>query len=569
MKNIKYLLIVFFLLPFFANAQLTVQRTAQVAGSSNNTSGNYATVVTFGQTAVDNQFAAGNYTGSIGFLREMHTTNEIHFTGYPTQGELYIIVVQSVVFEQAGITLQVGDEVGIYDGSTLVGHGKFTGSYPLVANSYLADASLGIPGAVIGNEILFKVWRMEDDTEYDAVPTINAGGHFGNMPATNVSVLTVPSGIEFTYNLLGNKLYYISPAVITETTAIPTVFGGLSPDYMQGNGQLYWPTAGLTTMNFVHTAGYKYFHSSNAVFTLSGGALTGGITVAVPAQSIAFIPYPYSSGHTFQDVFGAYSQITYLSDNVGVYIPLYGVNTIVPKPGVAYRTYASSGFNLVYPILSNSKNSEEIVDQQYVEGNAPFNKSGELYVVVFENTGNLEQGDEVLAYSNGECCGSVIYYGQNPFYIQTYVGNNEMGNTGASNNSPIELFVKRQNTNSLVELNVNFKQGGLYGVDLYSVAEIVNATEVAANFSQQCSMLAYPNPFSSQVTISFNVPVYKNNIRLQITDISGRIILNTGNFSKGENKFIWNTTEIKAGYYFCILFVDEVPVLTQKLVLTK
>ncbi len=121
------------------------------------------------------------------------TVNDIYFTGFPTQGETYSVVVMEVV----GITLEIGDEIGVYDNGTsgigLVGASIYDGTSPVTITTYLADviAAIPIPGAIEGHDIEFEIWDSSEGVAYNAVPVFGQGGIFGASFATQVTTLTI------------------------------------------------------------------------------------------------------------------------------------------------------------------------------------------------------------------------------------------------------------------------------------------------------------------------------------------------------------------------------------------
>jgi len=125
-----------------------------------------------------------------------------HFTNLPiATGATSLVIIQNID------GLEVGDEVGLFDsngllnyndcateyGELLVGAGVWTGSQlNLVGIGSVDMCAFGgvqLAGYVEGNPIKYKVWKVADDTEYDAEATYAAGnGTWGDI-ITSVSLL--------------------------------------------------------------------------------------------------------------------------------------------------------------------------------------------------------------------------------------------------------------------------------------------------------------------------------------------------------------------------------------------
>ena len=127
------------------------------------------------------------------------------FTDLPeATGESSLIVIQSI----DGI--EIGDEIGVFDmngvietvdypntpenGEILVGSAVWTGSQAEIAAIMSIDLSdfngPTLNGAVDGNSIVFKVWKSNDNEEYEAEANyVQGNGTFGQI-LTVVDILT-------------------------------------------------------------------------------------------------------------------------------------------------------------------------------------------------------------------------------------------------------------------------------------------------------------------------------------------------------------------------------------------
>ncbi|RYZ32691.1 MAG: DUF4331 domain-containing protein, partial [Sphingobacteriales bacterium] len=83
-------------------------------------------------------------------------------------------------------------------------------------------------------------------------------------------------------------------------------------------------------------------------------------------------------------------------------------------------------------------------------------------------------------------------------------------------------------------------------------------------------MVAYPNPFSTTVSMKYKVAV-KGSVTIQIADINGRVIsvLNEGNKIPGEYTTKWNGGNLAAGNYFAKITINNQTFESVKLVKVK
>ncbi len=86
---------------------------------------------------------------------------------------------------------------------------------------------------------------------------------------------------------------------------------------------------------------------------------------------------------------------------------------------------------------------------------------------------------------------------------------------------------------------------------------------------QQYNLRNYPNPFSNNTIISFQLSK-PNNVKLQIFDISGNMIQEVVNQhqDKGNYQYEFNTSGNYSGIYFCRLITED-EILTHKMIIMK
>ena len=122
---------------------------------------------------------------------------------------------QLTIFSNTITTLSAGDEVGIFDiqgitnyndcsnqiGEVLVGAGLWTGAQLEIVSVGSVDlCSFGGPqlsGFIEGNDVVVKVWKTEEQIEYETVLNWSVGlGKFGDIvqSVSEISLGNLPQG---------------------------------------------------------------------------------------------------------------------------------------------------------------------------------------------------------------------------------------------------------------------------------------------------------------------------------------------------------------------------------------
>lgn len=103
-----------------------------------------------------------------------------YFTGVvnPT-GRSIPVIIESITLA-GDDTIQPGDEIGIYDGDLLVGSAVYTGAAVTQITVWLKyedpfSSNPPLPGAVTGNNMIFRIWNKSTNTEVGGFPTYAVG----------------------------------------------------------------------------------------------------------------------------------------------------------------------------------------------------------------------------------------------------------------------------------------------------------------------------------------------------------------------------------------------------------
>jgi len=106
-------------------------------------------------------------------------SGQAHFTSVDTTGLPYIIVINDVVLDNV-----IGNEceIGVFDDTLCVGAAHYDGINNVQVTAWEGSESLGLPGFVPGNPIIYMIWVKANDIfqEFDCTSEYEKGnGTFG------------------------------------------------------------------------------------------------------------------------------------------------------------------------------------------------------------------------------------------------------------------------------------------------------------------------------------------------------------------------------------------------------
>ena len=135
---------------------------------------------------------------------------QVHFNPVADTGIHSAISIQSATIN--GVSLQSGDEIGVFDGSLCVGAAVYGGSFPVnfSARGKFTTSDPELPGYTAGHAMSFRVWQAGSGIETGASASYAMGGNFGDpativssltatitVPTSDITITTSPSGLEF------------------------------------------------------------------------------------------------------------------------------------------------------------------------------------------------------------------------------------------------------------------------------------------------------------------------------------------------------------------------------------
>ncbi|MAJ44959.1 MAG: hypothetical protein CMF96_09495, partial [Candidatus Marinimicrobia bacterium] len=555
-------------------------------------------------------------------------TEPQYYTELPEQtGVTNLVVVSNVQ------GLELGDEVGFFDsngilnsgdcsnqtGRILVGAGVYNGNQlEVVATGSLdfCDISGGaqMPGFVSGNPIEIKVWSNQMDYEYtpDNVTFSIGDGNWGNL----ISYIDMLDGNIYgcmdseamNYDMYANiddgSCYFM---VEQEISLIPGFLNNISfnvnlddmnPESVfadsdiliasNDQGEYFMPMMSINSIGEVNNSdGYLVYFNGDETQTMQLVGMPASLNdeIYLDPYSINYIGFTPQYAMSVEEIFSE-MPIFIVSDQFGnYYVPALNINTIDEsggmQPGRGYMVYHGSEevISFTYPEALGRTIS---VNQAAVEARESLNydvvETGNAYpILITEVIGNINVGDEIAAYANGELVGATRISNKDESISLTAWGNLDkygLESSGFKNGDKIDLRLWRYEANLEIEL-VELFDNSNYGQSVFSMGkvEIIEKLDLPEFFSLEQN---YPNPFNPNTSIAFTLTENAQSIQLSVFDIQGNFIttlLNNRTMKAGNYSIEWNATDkngiqVPAGIYFYSLQSGQT-IITRKMVLLK
>ena len=261
---------------------------------------------------------------------------------------------QLVIFENTITTLDPGDEIGLWDANgvetlapsgtdpvytpTLVGAAIWTGGQTDVVGTVSVDTSAYngpvTNGAVVGNQVIVKIWKAAEQREYTVYPTWNTGtGNFGEVlltvselppvyfdwiddPGAYYSTATIAGGVIVNHNtgtVLGDAGDLF--AAFDSSGNVRGVAVQLMPTFGPYQGQVIYEMM-MRSNNAGEVLTFKYYDASedtifdiNEAYTFVINDIIGNVYTPVEF-SIGPVPSGGSSGQ-YSMSYGSSGSMTY------------------------------------------------------------------------------------------------------------------------------------------------------------------------------------------------------------------------------------------------------------------
>lgn len=486
----------------------------------------------------------------------------VHFTPVASTGLPYTIVIENAEID--GAQIQVGDEIGVFDGDVCVGAGLFDGSFNFVITAW--QAGQGLPGFTPGNTMRFVIYDNSANMESnncDAIYSIG-DGTFGNG---QFSSLSLNSTIYKTQKVTvtANQFNLVSFNRLPRNTNSSEVFGQIEElsIVMNDEGQSIIPAYGINTIGDIDFRdGYQLFSTTADTLYFEGTSVNPMewdiLLEANRWNSIAFLgEEPLDVTTAFVDSIVGSISIVQTSDG-GVYIPSLAVNTIGQmKPGVGYQVALNSVNDIVfnYQVTNGFKAAGDVVASNRTESKFfNYTKTGLPYAVIIENpvfnNMPLNIGDEIAVFDGDLCVGATQYTGDDKVVITTWGEDVQTSLQGftAGHEISVKFYIAAGNkiyeteVTSLNEVEkLQFKEGNYSYLTAKSTPETTGITPVNTLSEFSC----YPNPSAGELNFSFWLEESVD-VSIAIYNSTGQLVIkiNDKNRVPGRYTSTWNANEL-------------------------
>ncbi|MBE0638303.1 MAG: right-handed parallel beta-helix repeat-containing protein [Bacteroidales bacterium] len=515
----------------------------------------------------------------------------VYFTPVAETGKPYTIVIKDAKID--GVTIQVGDEIGVFDGELCVGAGIFNGTFNFAFTAWESDAGQSLPGFTPGNPMSFRLYDTSADLETnEAEETWFIGddtfGHGAfSVVALEASVFNIQS-----VAVTSGQFNLVSFNLFPRYANAWTVFGGMEGLQIVYNdeGQVVIPGYNINTIGDINFLdGFYLYSDQNETIDYEGTYIRiEDWDITVEPNKWNYISVLSRTPVAVTDVFaGLEDEISIVQAASGAsWIPSQSINTIGNmQPGLGYKIALSGAAPMTFnypPAGSKSGVVQESGKRKLpvLTESGVFNyiETGLPYAVVVtlkslqESPYNLELGDEIGLFDGNLCVGSAIYDGNEHLMITAWQKDEGQNLTGFTAGNLMSAQVYRQ-SNGAATKHVLKKFSGAkpyFGEGNYAtvVLEVIPSVEEPFNFD------VLPNPFKDATAVVLEL--FKEDlVKVNIYDNTGRLVKTLANdqLPADTYRLNWNGTDhygkkLNPGVYFIIAETTG-SVITEKVIILQ
>jgi len=515
----------------------------------------------------------------------------VHFISVAETGLPYTIIVSDAKID--GQTIDVGDEIGIFDGDLCVGAGIFDGTFNFIIAAWKENPGQGFAGFTHGNNMTFRLYDTSADLETNDADEIYYIGNdtFGYGVFSALSLETSIYNIQ-NVNITGGQFNLVSFNLLPHYPDASQVFGEIEELQIayNDNGGVFIPGYNINTIGDINFLDGFYLFGNN-----STSIVYEGTYIHEEDWEITIDPFKWNyeamigrNPVAVTDVFsGLEDEISIVQAASGdSWIPSQGVNTIGNmQPGKGYKIALTvdTAITFSYPATSKeTRKTNKPQDYRNIKNgeNSYFScvETGLPYAVVVgikspnETPYSLQPGDEIALYDGETCVGSTVYQGVNQFLITAWKQDETQGLPGFSPGNPMSVKVYRSSIQQCFRQKFQNFSGTqpIFGEGNFGhiILEIFPINEDAVFFS------VAPNPFKSGTEIIIELPK-EDVVDVNVFDASGRLIKSivSGNLNADRQQFHWNGTDLNGmmlnpGIYYVVATTSS-KVITEKVVILK
>lgn len=515
----------------------------------------------------------------------------VYFTPVAETGKPYTIVIKDAKID--GVTLQVGDEIGVFDGDLCVGAGIFNGTFNFAFTAWERDLGQSLPGFTPGNPMTFRLYDTSADLETnEAEETWFIGddtfGHGAfSVVALEASVYNIQS-----VAVTSGQFNLVSFNLFPRYASAWTVFGGMSGLQIvyNDNGQVLIPGYNINTIGDINFLDGFYLYSDQAetINYIGTYIKMQDWDITVQPNMWNYVSMLSRNPVAVTDVFaGLEGDISIVQTASGAsWIPSQSINTIGNmQPGLGYKI-ALSGSNPItfnYP-AGGAKSSIVPATEQKRQpvltesGNFTFMETGLPYAIVvtikapLQSPYNLMPGDEIGLFDGNTCVGSGLYQGDNKLMITAWQKDEAQNLAGFTTGNLISAQVYRQSYGIITKHALRKFSGAkpFFGEGNFAqvVLEVIPVNYDLFNFD------VLPNPFKDATSVVLEL-FREDLVKVNIYDNTGRVVKTLANeqLPADTYRLNWNGTDfsgkkLNPGVYFIIAETTS-SVITEKVIILQ
>jgi hypothetical protein len=517
----------------------------------------------------------------------------VHFVPVAESNLPYTIYITDAQIDQQ--TLDVGDEVGVFDGELCVGAGIFNGDFNFIITAWQDNPGQGLAGFTPGNNMVFKMYDTSADLE-----TNEAEEHYQIGDDTfglgSFSAVALEASVYNIQNLsiTGGQFNLVSFNLLPHYPNADNVFGDLESLQIAYNddGDVFIPGYNINTIGDINFLdGFYLYTDENTNMEFEGTYIhQEDWQINVEPAKWNYISVLSQDPVAVVDVF------TGLEDEVSIvqaasgdsWIPSLGVNTIGNlQPGLGYKIALAVDTMVTFNYPAASKKSSEMPQ---LASNKPDNTrqntyfestpSGLPYAVVVKvkriNEMNhelqLNIGDELGLFAGETCVGSGTFDGTNPMLITAWEMDESQNLPGFSSGQLMYARVYRPSLEKVTRHKLVSEFGSQ---PRFGLGNFANTTlDLLPYNSNPATFTMAPNPFKSSTDVIIQLNS-EEAVDVKIFDPSGRLVKILGNQSSTSayHKLNWDGTDLKGrklnpGVYF-VIAETSAEVFTEKVIILQ
>jgi parallel beta-helix repeat protein len=486
-----------------------------------------------------------------------------HFKPVAETGIPYEIVVTDAEID--GVTIDPGDEIGVFDDTLCVGAAIFD-DFNLVITAW-QDNGPSKPGFTPGNKIKFVIFDTSAALEATVFETDYYIGDstFGYREFSSVGLYSTIYKLQ-EISVRTNKYNLVSFNRLPKNSQAADLFGQIDSLEIayDDDGNSYIPKLNVNSINEIDFRNaYYIFSTRKDTLQYQGTSINAeNYNITLEPRKWNYISYlgenPVPITTAIHDSIKDSLDIvqTVIMDTSYLYVP--GItNTIGDmQPGAGYlvATNAEHDISLNYQINNGFKSGylkQATVYPEYFE----FEATGLAYNIIVSNPllddAPLQPGDELGAFDNGICVGAAVYTGDENTVLTAWKKSEDYGLPGYTEDNDIRIKVYSQAHAQVFDAQlspVNEKSGNLqYEGNTYAHVSLKSYSDITiddAIAKTHDGVKAYPNPFTDQVTFTYILDK-TTHVTLEISNIIGNktaLLLNK-NQPAGKHELIWNGTD--------------------------